>query len=87
MELLHKTDTLVRKETTHIARHNLKLQSRGQHVSEQRKEGEIYASWLSEFVSRVSSSGLDMSIAERSKANNFGTVAEGCGFMDRTSVV
>lgn len=53
MELLHKTDGLVRKETAHVARHNLKLQSKGQRVSDQRKEAEVFYSWLTEFVSYI----------------------------------
>lgn len=52
-ELRHKTDGLVRKETALVAKHNLKLKSRGQLVSELRKEAEVYDSWLTEFVSYV----------------------------------
>lgn len=52
-DLLHKTDALVHTETVHVRRHNLKLQSRGQHVSDQRKEAEVMESWMTEFVSFI----------------------------------
>lgn len=51
MELLHKTDGLVRKETANVAKQNLKLQSRGQKVTDARREAEVFDSWMTDFVS------------------------------------
>lgn len=51
MDLRHKVDVLFRKEAASIAKQNLKLQSRGQQVSEARREAEVFNCWMDGFVS------------------------------------
>lgn len=51
--LLQRTDPLIRDEVSVVASENARLRGRGANVSLERRDAEVYSSWMQDFVREI----------------------------------